>query len=125
MNTLAPLVSVIDDDESVRESLPDLLKIFGFSSQTFASALDFLATKSFDKTSCLILDVAMPGMSGPELSRELRNLGYTIPTIFITGQVDAASRAAIPADAVACLTKPFTDTALLDALRMALNMNNA
>ena len=62
MNTLAPLVSVIDDDESVRESLPDLLEIFGFSSQTFASALDFLATKSFDKTSCLILDVAMPGM---------------------------------------------------------------
>jgi FixJ family two-component response regulator len=68
---MRPLVSVVDDDESVRESLPDLLKEFGFAVEAFASAEDFLASDHLDGTKCLVLDIAMPGMSGPDLQREL------------------------------------------------------
>ena len=79
-----PLVSVVDDDESVRESLPDLLGEFGFAARAFSSAEEFLASDCVDQTRCLILDVAMPGMSGPELQRELKLRRQEIPIVFIT-----------------------------------------
>ena len=81
-----PLLSVVDDDESVRESLPDLLREFGFAARAFPSAEEFLSSGCVDETSCLILDIAMPGMTGPELHQELKRRGQEIPTIFITGQ---------------------------------------
>ena len=124
MKVTGPLVSVVDDDESVRESLPDLLKEFGFSVEAFASAEEFLEGDSIDKTECLILDVGMPGMSGPDLQRELKLRGQHIPIIFITAHRDEAVRPRVLADgAVECLFKPFSETALLDALNAALRTN--
>ena len=122
MNTPANLVSVVDDDESVRESLPDLLREFGLASQVFATPADFLESAFVDKTSCLILDIAMPGMSGPELRRELLRRGHDIPTIFITAHADFASQPDMHQGAVDCLLKPFSETALLEALKRALNL---
>jgi FixJ family two-component response regulator len=117
------LVSIIDDDESVRESLPDLLKEFGFSSQTFTSAEEFLASDGNARTECLILDVAMPGMSGPALQEELKLRKITIPIIFITGHRDETLRARlIERGAIACLIKPFSDAAMLGALNSALHI---
>jgi FixJ family two-component response regulator len=117
------LVAVIDDDESVRESLPDLLREFGYAVQAFASAEDFLAAGDLDRMRCLILDVAMPGMSGPELQRELQRLGRAIPVVFITAQSDETVRPRLlKQGAVDCLFKPFTDTALLAALGSALRV---
>ena len=98
------LVSVVDDDESVRESLPDLIRQFGFGARAFSSAEAFLASESMSETRCLLLDVAMPGMSGPDLQQELLRRRQEIPIVFIT----------------ACLSKPFSETALLDALNAAL-----
>ena len=116
------LVSVVDDDESVRESLPDLLKEFGFAVQAFSSAEAFLASDYLDKTQCLILDVSMPGgMSGPDLQRELIRRQKKIPIVFITAHRAEAMRPNVLGQgAVACLLKPFSDTALLDALKTAL-----
>jgi FixJ family two-component response regulator len=115
------LVSVVDDDESVRESLPDLLREFGFAVQAFASAEAFLASGHVDATRCLILDVAMPGMSGPDLQDELIRRGHAIPIIFITAHGDAADRPRlIRQGAVDCLFKPFSEAALLKALHAAL-----
>src|SRR5918998_1968415 len=88
MKSTHPLVSVVDDDESVRESLPDLLKAFGFSVKAFSSAEEFLASHCIDTTRCLILDVSMPGMSGPDLQRELVRRNRPIPIVFITAQRD-------------------------------------
>jgi FixJ family two-component response regulator len=118
------LVSIVDDDESVRESLPDLLKEFGFASQTFSSAEEFLASDGIARTQCLILDVAMPGMRGPELQGELNRRKIKIPVIFITGQRDETlvSRL-IEQGAIACLIKPFSDAAMLEALNSALQIN--
>ena len=117
------LVSIVDDDESVRESLPDLVRQFGFAARAFPSAEAFLASDSVTQTSCLILDVAMPGMSGPALLRELANRRHMIPIVFITGGGDRAIRPHLLAQgAVECLFKPFSDTALLDALNAALRM---
>jgi FixJ family two-component response regulator len=90
-----PLVSVVDDDESIRESLPDLLKELGFEARAFAAAAEFLASDALDQTRCLLLDIAMPGMSGPELQRELLRQGRAIPIIFITAQGDEKVRAAL------------------------------
>jgi FixJ family two-component response regulator len=87
------LVTVVDDDESVRESLPDLLREFGFAAQTFSSAEEFLESDSVGQTRCLILDVAMPGMNGLDLQRELKARGQKIPIIFVTGQKDESIRA--------------------------------
>jgi len=116
-----PLITVVDDDESVRESLPDLLKEFGFDAQTFSSAEDFLASESMAKTKCLVLDVAMPGMSGPDLQRELSRRDQSIPIVFITGQRDEAVRPRLIAQgAVDCLFKPFEAADLLQALNTAL-----
>jgi FixJ family two-component response regulator len=114
-------VSVIDDDESVRESLPGLLKELGFPSRAFSSAEAFLASGDVTQTRCLILDIAMPGMSGPALQQALKQRQIQIPIIFITAQGEAAIRRQLLAQgAVECLLKPFTDTALLDALNIAL-----
>src|SRR5213595_3919966 len=108
------LVPVVDYDESVRESLPDLLGDFGFAARAFSSAAEFLASDCFDQTRCLILDVAMPGMSGPELQRELTRRRHEIPIVFITAQCDETVRPRVLAQgAVACLCKPFSETALL------------
>ena len=115
------LVAVVDDDESVRESLPDLLLEFGFAARAFASAEEFLASDCLDQTRCLILDVAMPGMSGPDLQRELTRRRREIPIVFITAHADESVRPRLlERGAVACLLKPFSGTALLDALRAAL-----
>jgi FixJ family two-component response regulator len=115
------LVSVVDDDESVRESLPDMLRKFGFPSQVFSSAEDFLTSDYLGKTSCLILDVAMPGMSGPDLQQELQHRQIAIPIVFITAHDDAAVRPRLMQDgAVDCLLKPFSLTALRDAVHAAL-----
>ena len=92
MNTTPVLVCVVDDDDSMRESLPDLLREFGLRSRAFASPADFLQSTVVDEAKCLILDMAMPGMSGPELRRELLRQGHDIPTIFITAHVDFASQ---------------------------------
>jgi FixJ family two-component response regulator len=119
-----PLVSVVDDDESVREALPDLVREFGFSARAFSSAKEFLNSDCVDETQCLILDVAMPGMSGPELQQELKRLGKSIPIVFITAQKDEIIRQRIiEQGAVACLLKPFSDTSLLEAVQTALKAN--
>jgi FixJ family two-component response regulator len=116
-----PLVSVVDDDESVRESLPDLLRVLGFAAQAFSTAEEFLASSWVDRIRCLVLDVALPGMSGPDLQRELKRLGHDIPVVFITAQTDEAIRSRVlEQGAVDCLSKPFSDTALLDAITRAL-----
>src|SRR5499427_5491093 len=107
------LVSVVDDDESVRESLPDLLKEFGYAVQAFSSAEEFLASDYVGQTRCLILDIAMPGMSGPDLHRELTRREQQIPVVFITAHGDETVRPRLIAQgAIDCLLKPFSDTAL-------------
>ena len=117
------LVSVVDDDESVRESLPDLLRQFGFAAEAFSSAEAFLASDVVSETSCLLLDVAMPGMSGPELQQELIRRQQDIPIVFITANGDKTVRPRLLAQgAVECLFKPFSEAALLDALNAALRM---
>ena len=118
-----PLISVVDDDESVRESLPDLLREFGFEAQTFSSAEEFLASESVADTNCLVLDMAMPGMSGPDLQQELKTREQSIPIVFITAARDASVRTRLLAQgAVECLFKPFEPTDLLQALNTALRV---
>jgi FixJ family two-component response regulator len=120
MNT-PPLISVVDDDESVRESLPDLLKEFGFTAQAFSSAEEFLMSNYLHDTKCLILDVAMPGLTGPDLQRELARRRREIPIVFITAHRDETMRPRlIKQGAVECLFKPFSDSDLLEALNSAL-----
>ena len=115
------LVSIDDDDESVRESLPDLLRQLGFAAQAFSSAEAFLDSDAVSETNCLILDIAMPGMSGPDLQQELVQRRQAIPIVFITANGDTAVRSRLLAQgAVECLFKPFSETALLDALNAAL-----
>jgi FixJ family two-component response regulator len=119
--TTGPLVTIVDDDESVRASMLDLLRELGYAARTFASSEDFLASDALGPTKCLILDVCLPGMSGPELQLELARLQFTIPIVFVTFRSDGTDCAALLArGAVACLSKPFTDTELLDALHTAL-----
>jgi FixJ family two-component response regulator len=120
MTILGSLVSIVDDDQSVRESLPDLLKELGFVARAFWSAQQFLESDAVAKTQCMILDIAMPGMSGLELWGELKRRGVKIPVIFITARRDEALRSRLMKEgAVNCLFKPFTDTALLEALNAA------
>src|SRR5207248_3060048 len=115
------LVSVVDDDESVRESLPDLLRQFGFAVRAFSSAEEFLESNCVGQTRCLILDIAMPGMSGPDLQQELALRRQEIPIVFITAHADETVRPRVlEQGAVECLLKPFSDTALLEALNTAL-----
>ncbi len=121
MEAVGVLVSVVDDDDSVRESLPDLLREFGLAAKTFATPAEFLRSAYIDRTKCLILDIAMPGMSGPELRRELLRRGHDIPTIFITALADYVLRPDMREGAVECLMKPFSETLLLEALKRALD----
>jgi FixJ family two-component response regulator len=119
-----PLVSVVDDDESVRESLPDLLRELGYSVRAFSSAEEFLASDCVGETRCLILDIAMPGMTGPDLQQELTVRGQAIPIIFVTAQADETVRPrSLERGAVDCLFKPFSDTALFEALNAALRVS--
>ncbi len=116
-----PLVSVVDDDESVRESLPDLLTEFGLAVRAFSSAEEFLNSKSLARTRCLILDIAMPGMSGPDLQRELKRRRLGIPIVYITADADESVRPRmLEQGAVDCLFKPFSDSDLRKALEVAL-----
>jgi len=118
------LISVVDDDESVRESLPDLLGELGFAASTFNSGEAFLASEFVQQTECLILDIAMPGMSGFDVQRELKVRRHEIPIVFITAHRDEATRPGVFGEgAPACLLKPFSDTALLQAIRTALRIN--
>ena len=126
MTKVRLLVSVVDDDESVRESLADLLREFGFSVRAFSSAENFLASDCVDQTSCLILDIAMPGVTGPDLQQELTDRRKEIPIVFVTGQRDDAVRdRMIEQGAAECLFKPFSDTAMLDAVNAALGYEQA
>jgi len=111
------LISVVDDDISSRESLPELLKALGFGATAFASPEEFLRSSAVADTECLILDVSMPGMSGPQLQAELTRRELNIPIIFITGHRDQSLRADLLAHgAVACLFKPFSEQDLRSAL---------
>ena len=123
MNSLRLLVSVVDDDQSVRESLPDMLREFGYAVRAFSSAGEFLESDCIAQTRCLILDVAMPGMTGPELQRELAFRRQRIPIVFITAQRDDIIRPhLLEQGAVECLFKPFSEAALRDALDVALGV---
>jgi FixJ family two-component response regulator len=117
------LVAVVDDSESVRESVPDLLQHVGFAVQAFSSAEAFLASETVPETACLVLDVGLPGMSGPDLQLELTRRGLAIPIVFITAQGDKSiGPRLVGRGAAACLFKPFSDTALIEAINTALGM---
>ena len=116
------LVAIVDDDESVREALPDLLREFGYEAEAYSSAEEFLATNRIDQIQCLVLDIAMPGMSGLELQQVLADDGKRVPIIFITAHGDQIVRKHLKErGAVECLIKPFSDTSLLEALSLALD----
>ena len=116
------LLSVVDDDEMLRESLPELLREFGFAARAFPSGQEFLSSNYVDETRCLILDVAMPEMSGLDLQQELKRRGQAIPIIFISGQKDEDIRKqAFRQGAVKFLYKPFSDSDLLEAVNAALD----
>jgi len=118
------LVSVVDDDVSIRESLPDLLRVLGFAARAFSSAEEFLASDCVGQTKCLILDIAMPGMSGPDLQRELTLRRQEIPIVFITADQDEMVRQGLlEHGAVECLFKPFGEMALHEAIKAALGLN--
>jgi FixJ family two-component response regulator len=117
----AVLVSIVDDDESVREALPDLLRELGYAVRAFSSAESFLGSDVIERTQCLILDVAMPGMSGPELQRELTRRKHKVPIIFITAHADKTQLPSLLENGVVgCLLKPFNEAELLGALKAAL-----
>lgn len=119
--TARPLISVVDDDVSVRESLPDLVMEFGFTARAFSSAQEFLSSDCVDQTRCLILDVFMPGMTGPDLQRELKLRQQQIPIVFMTAKQNETVRPQmLEHGAVECLFKPFSDAALLEAINAAL-----
>ena len=125
MDTL-PLVAIVDDDISVRESLPDLLRQVGYAAQAFSSAEEFLASERVGETRCLLLDVAMPGMSGSDLQLELEHRRLDIPIVFITAHPDRTLRPRLLArGAVECLFKPFSEAALLNALDTAFRTKSA
>jgi FixJ family two-component response regulator len=121
MRARKPLIALVDDDQSVRESLPDLLRELGFAVRAFESAEAFLVSGVIEESRCLILDIAMPGMSGPELHRRLKMSGQAIRIIYITAATDDTVRRQVLADgAVECLSKPFSEAQLIAALNAAL-----
>lgn len=118
---MAVVISIVDDDESVREGLCGLLRSFGFVTNAFASAEEFLNSDRQRSADCLILDMRMPGMSGIELQRHLVASHWEIPIIFITAHEDEGLRArALGGGAGALLIKPFSEEALMNAIRAAL-----
>ena len=121
-----PLITIVDDDDSVRESLPDLLMELGFAVHAFSSREEFLASDSVRETKCLLLDVDMPSMSGPGLQLELRRRQQEIPIVFITANCNETLRAQLISNgAVECLFKPFSDSELLDALKNVLERSSS
>ena len=118
----AALISIVDDDESMREALQSLLRSVGFRAETFASAEQFLQSDQIENTACLILDVRMPGMSGLELQRRLIATQCRIPIVFVTAHGDEEARSrALQEGAVEFLLKPFSEEALLNAIQVALH----
>jgi FixJ family two-component response regulator len=116
------LISIVDDDDALRNSLDDLIRSIGFRTQGFPSAEAFLSSNQACDTACLILDVRMPGMNGLELQRKMVAANWRIPIIFITSHADDGARArALEAGAVAFLYKPFREEELLNAIDAALN----
>jgi FixJ family two-component response regulator len=116
-----PLISVVDDDESVREATKGLMQSLGYASAAFPSAEDFLQSRDVSRTSCLIADVNMPGMSGLDLYRHLSALGKSLPTILITAYPDERIREGALNSGVICyLSKPFDESDLLSCLRSAV-----
>lgn len=124
MTNKTPHISIVDDDESIRESLPDLIREHGFSVEAYSSAEEFLESDGLHKSDCLILDVAMPGMSGPDLYKELKHRNEELPVIFITAHIDETELPRLlEQGAVDCLFKPFTEADLLRAVNTALGRN--
>ena len=116
-----PLISIIDDDASVRSAVSRLVRATGYVAHAFSSAADFLNSQHLGETSCVIADVQMPGMSGIELQNLLRSRGHPVPMIFITAFPDENARLqAVQAGAVAFLSKPFDSTTLVDSIESAL-----
>lgn len=116
------LVAIVDDDAFVREALPDLLRSFGLEARPFGSAAAFLASDSLARTGCLVLDVTMPGMTGPQLQAELATRRCAIPIVFITADADEALGPKLLArGAAAYLKKPFSETAMIEAVKGALD----
>jgi FixJ family two-component response regulator len=121
--TERPLVAVVDDSDSVRESLPALLEQVGLAVLAFDSAEAFLESGVAGTAHCLILDIGLPGMSGPDLQRELCRRGQHLPVVFITARGDLSLEPRLlAAGAVACVFKPFSDTALIEAVEVAIGM---
>jgi FixJ family two-component response regulator len=117
-------ISIVDDDQSVREALPDFLAEFGYAVEVFASGEEFLASDALWTTDCLILDLALVGMSGTDIQEELSRRGSETPIVFITAHGDETVRPQLmDSGAIECLFKPFTDVALLDAINLALKAN--
>lgn len=116
------LIAVVDDDISVRESVESLLKSVGFQVNTYSSAEEFMGSPRLEAADCLILDVRLDGMSGPDLQRELKTTGRSIPIVFVTAHETETLRERMMADgAIDCLLKPFTDDKLLGAVEKALD----
>jgi FixJ family two-component response regulator len=114
-------IAVVDDDQSVRDAVTNLFRSMGFPAVAFASAEEFLNSGSLDKTSCIVLDVQMPGMGGLSLQSHLAAAGRQIPIVFVTGYPEAGVRdKAMSLGAVCFLTKPFNEDDLVDGLRSAL-----
>jgi FixJ family two-component response regulator len=117
------VISIIDDDESCREAIAGVMNWLGFGVQTFASAVEFLASPNVAGNSCVITDVQMPHMTGIELHERLKELGHAIPTILITAYPNEADRDRVLADGVVCyLSKPFDNDALIECVRSALRV---
>lgn len=117
----SPTISIVDDDSWARDGIRELVESLGYQAFAFASAEQFLESNLLDKTTCLITDVQMPGLSGLDLQRELCSKGYRIPVIFITAYPDERRREyAIGAGAMGFLTKPFDERSLIDCLRLAV-----
>jgi FixJ family two-component response regulator len=116
-----PMISIVDDNESVREATKALVRSLGYVAHTFASADEFLSSDQLDDTCCLITDVQMPGLNGVDLQKRLMAEGHRMPIIFITAFPDERTRRrALDAGAVGFLSKPFSDDNLIHCLDMAL-----
>ena len=118
------MISIVDDDQFVRESLKRLMKSLGYSVSAFPSAAEFLESPGLQETACLIADIHMPGMTGVELYGHLTGTGHAIPTILITAYPDDSVRERAINDGVVCyLTKPFRERELIDCVRLALGQS--
>ena len=122
METRRPLISIVDDDELVREAVTVIIRSLGYRAAAFASADAFLRSRQLSRTACLIVDQNMPAMSGLELYRRLSSSGSAVPTILITGYPDDRSRhSALDAGVRCYLTKPFDESELLSCIDRALS----